>query len=180
MRLYEGMFLFDSNLASRDWPGLEHHVGEVLKKHSAELLYSERWPDRRLSYEIRGCKKGTYYLTYFKAPPQAIVGLERDCQLSDRVLRLLVVQEEGLEEELEKRRSRQLKQLEDSESRVEDRATPVEGTAPATAGKGVAGPGSGERITESPTAEPSAGRADTEPSAGRADAEPSAGRADVE
>lgn len=108
--LYEGMFLFDSNLASRDWPGLEHHVGEVLKKNSAELVYSERWPDRKLAHEIKGCKKGTYYLTYFKAPTDGIVGLQRDCHLSDRVLRLLVIQEDGLEEELEKRRSLQPKE----------------------------------------------------------------------
>lgn len=105
-RLYEGMFLFDTNLASKDWPGLETHVEDVLKKNSGELLYAERWPDRKLAYEIRGCKKGTYYLTYFQAPSESIPGLERDCQLSERVLRLLVVQDEGLEDELERCRKR--------------------------------------------------------------------------
>lgn len=107
MKLYEGMFLFDANLASRDWPGLERHVEDLLKRNSATLEYSERWPDKKLAYEIKGCKKGTYYLTYFNAPQDSIVGLHRDCQLSDRVLRLLVLQDEGIEGELEKRRSRQ-------------------------------------------------------------------------
>jgi len=108
-KLYEGMFLFDSNLAGKDWPGLERHVEELLKKNSANLLYSERWPDRKLAYEVRGCKKGTYYLTYFNAIADTIPGLERDCQLSDRVLRLLVVQEEGLDGDLASRKSRQAK-----------------------------------------------------------------------
>ncbi len=102
-RLYEGLFLFDANLASRDWPGLERHVQELLERHQAELVYSERWPDRRLSYEIRGCRKGSYYLTYFNAPPESIEPLKRDCTLSDRVMRVLIVFDEALAEECERR-----------------------------------------------------------------------------
>ena len=98
-KLYEGMFLFDSNLATKDWPGLEHHVQDLLQRNAAELVYSERWPDRKLSYEIKGCKKGTYYLTYFNAEPDAVRGLRRDCQLSERVLRVFVLYDESFVEE---------------------------------------------------------------------------------
>lgn len=107
-KLYEGMFLFDSNLAAKDWPGLERHVQDVLQKNTAELVYSERWPDRKLAYEIKGCKKGTYYLTYFKAPPQSIQPLTRDCELSERILRLLVLYDEDLAADCEKRISREV------------------------------------------------------------------------
>lgn len=107
-KLYEGMFLFDSNLAARDWPGLEGHVQDLLSKNGAELVYSERWPDRKLMYEIKRCKKGTHYLTYFRAPPGAIQGIKRDCELSERVLRLLVVHDENLESECEKRVRREI------------------------------------------------------------------------
>lgn len=106
-KLYEGMFLFDSNLATKDWPGLERHVQDLLQRNSAELVYSERWPDRKLSYEIKGCKKGTYYLTYFNAPPDAVRGLRRDCQLSERVLRVFVLYDDGFVEECAKRRDRE-------------------------------------------------------------------------
>jgi len=95
------LFLFDANLASRDWPGLEAHAGDLLQKHGAELVYSERWPDRKLAYEIKTCRKGTYYLTYFNATPEAITGLKRDVQLSERILRLHVMQNEHLPELLE-------------------------------------------------------------------------------
>jgi small subunit ribosomal protein S6 len=108
LKIYEGMFLFDSNLASRDWPALERLVEDILKKNSAALLYSERWPDRKLAYEIKGCKKGTYYLTYFQAPPAAITAVQRDSQLSERILRLLIIQDEGLEEDMERRRRREV------------------------------------------------------------------------
>ena len=132
-RLYEGMFLFDSNLAGRDWPTLERHVEDVLKKNSAELLYSERWPDKKLAYEVKGCRKGTYFLTYFNASPDAVVGLERDCQLSDRVLRLLVIHEDGLKEDLEKRQARHVKQKVESDvpppERTEEGFKPTEAPA---------------------------------------------------
>jgi small subunit ribosomal protein S6 len=104
LRLYEGLFLFDSNLAGRDWPGLEKHVEDVLKKNSAELVYSERWPDRKLAYEIKGCRKGTYYLTYFHAPTASIRLIERDIQLSERILRAHILQNRYLDELLAKRR----------------------------------------------------------------------------
>lgn len=106
--LYEGMFLFDSNLASKDWAGLEKHVQDILTKHGAEILYTEKWPDRRLAYDVKGCKKGTYYLTYFNAVGTAIDGMRRDIQLSERILRHLFVQEEGLEEEMEGRRKKEI------------------------------------------------------------------------
>jgi small subunit ribosomal protein S6 len=103
MKLYEGMFLFDSNLAVKDWPGLENHVREILTKNGAELVYAEHWPDRKLYYEIKGCKKGTYYLTYFRAPLGAVQGIQHDTELSERILRLLVIHDEELESDCEKR-----------------------------------------------------------------------------
>jgi len=107
-KLYEGMFLFDANLAGKDWPGLEQHVHELLKKHGAKLEYSERWPDRKLAYEIGRSKKGTYYLTYFKSEAEGVAGLERDCQLSERILRLLVLYDPTLVEDCRRRISREV------------------------------------------------------------------------
>ena len=107
-KLYEGMFLFDSNLAAKDWPGLEKHVQDLLQKNSAELVYSERWPDRKLAYEIRGMKKGTYYLTYFRAPNHAIQGITRDTDLSERIVRVLILHDESLEADCQKRLSKEV------------------------------------------------------------------------
>ena len=108
LKLYEGMFLFDSNLATKDWPLLERSVQDLLSKNGAELVYSERWPDRKLCYEIQGCKKGTYFLTYFRAPPEAIQTLKRDAELSERFLRLLILYDKELEADCQKRINREI------------------------------------------------------------------------
>ncbi len=103
-RLYEGMFLLDANETAKDWSELESHVKTLLSKNQARLEYGERWPDQKLAYEIKGVRKGTYYLTYFRAATERIADLRRDVELSEHILRLLVVQEEFLEEEMERRR----------------------------------------------------------------------------
>ena len=119
MKLYEGLFLFDANLAAKDWPGLEKHVGDLLQKNEADLVYSERWPDRKLAYEVKGCRKGTYFLTYFNAPGPAITTLHRDVQLSERVLRLMVLQNDYIAEVLDAHKARQAEREAAAQARKE-------------------------------------------------------------
>ena len=53
MKLYEANFLLDPNLVSKDWPGLEKTIQDLLTKYGAQVQYSERWPDRRLEAATR-------------------------------------------------------------------------------------------------------------------------------
>lgn len=152
-KLYEGMFLFDSNLAAKDWPGLERHVQEILTKNGAELVYSERWPDRKLCYDVKGAKKGTYYLTYFRAPPANTRQVQRDSELSERILRLLIVQDEGLEADCQKRINREVtgspEEIEELRERKRREAAGAASADTASVGSGAspggeaAGPSSG-------------------------------------
>ena len=89
-RQYEGMFVFDASFAA-DLSKPEAEIRRILERAQAELVFCRKWDERRLAYEIRGRKRGTYILTYFTCRPEAIVGIERDAQLSERVLRLLVL-----------------------------------------------------------------------------------------
>ena len=125
-RLYEGMFLFDANETARRWSELESRVEAILTKNDAKLEYSERWPDQRLAYEIKGARKGTYYLTYFMAPPGNVQQIRRDSELTEDILRVLVLHEEGLDEEMAKRRDLTKARKEDEARRAaEAPATPA-------------------------------------------------------
>lgn len=123
-RLYEGMFLFDANQTVRRWAELEDRVHQIFQKNEASLQYSERWPDQRLAYEINGCRKGTHFLTYFKADPSRIAQIRRDTELSEDILRVLILHEEGLEQEMDSRRKA-------AERRASDPA-PAPAAAPAS------------------------------------------------
>ncbi len=96
--LYEGMFLI-SQATAADLKGAISHIDEVLHRGHATVLAMRKWDERRLAYEIAGQKRGMYILTYFKAPGPDVAHIERDCNLSEKILRAMVLRADHLTEE---------------------------------------------------------------------------------
>jgi small subunit ribosomal protein S6 len=94
-RLYEGMFLVDSALAAADWDGTVAMVENVLKRADAEIVALRKWDERRLAYDVEHKSRGTYILAYFKADTQRIGGIEKDVQLNEKIMRVLILTTEG-------------------------------------------------------------------------------------
>lgn len=88
---YEGMFLLDSTKAASSWEETERQVHDILRKHNAEIVASRQWDERRLAYPIRGQKKGTYLLTYFKADTDQLKEIVSDCHINEVILRELIL-----------------------------------------------------------------------------------------
>ena len=86
---YEGMFILDSNHYGRDPAGVSGQIDEVIKKAGGTILVSRLWEERRLAYPIKRHRKGTYWLTYFRLEATELAGIERQCRLSDSILRVL-------------------------------------------------------------------------------------------
>jgi small subunit ribosomal protein S6 len=99
LRRYEGLFLFDSAVV-RDWSSTEAEVKRLMERIGAVLLVCVKFDERKLAYEIRRRKRGTYVLTYFDADQNRIGELERDAQLSEVILRALVLRRDLSEEKL--------------------------------------------------------------------------------
>ena len=89
------MFLFDPTFGE-SVENCEGEIRRLLERAQGELLFSKKWDERRLAYKLKGRKRGVYWLTYFKAPTDRIAGLERDCQISETVLRILVLRADGV------------------------------------------------------------------------------------
>lgn len=98
-RLYEAMFLVDSADAAADWEGVDSAIKNILERAGVEVVSMKKWDDRQLAYEINGKEKGTYILCYFKAEGKKIRGIERDVQLSERIMRVLILcaERQGME-----------------------------------------------------------------------------------
>ena len=111
MKTYEGMFLLNRVESKRDMETVTAHVNDILKKHHAEPGTNYVWDERKLAYEIHQQKRGTYYLVYFRCPPENVAALRRDCELSEVITRQLILAGEGempptpTEEELAKHRA---------------------------------------------------------------------------
>ena len=92
---YEAMFLLSQAVAA-DLGTAVDHIKEILARGHAEIIAMKKWDDRRLAYEIKGQKRGVYILAYFKAPGVDISHVERDCNLSEKVLRALILRADHL------------------------------------------------------------------------------------
>jgi small subunit ribosomal protein S6 len=86
---YEGMFLFPQTVAA-DLQSAADHVLEILSKGGAEVVSLCKWDERRLAYDIKGNKRGVYFLTYFKCDAQKLASIERDARLSEKLLRSMI------------------------------------------------------------------------------------------
>jgi small subunit ribosomal protein S6 len=89
VNVYEGMFILDSNRYARDTAGVSGQIPEMIQKFGGQVLASRLWEERRLAYPIDGHRKGTYWLTYFKLESGELATLNRQCQLSESILRTL-------------------------------------------------------------------------------------------
>ena len=98
-KLYEGLFLIDSAQAASDWDGINALIKNILEKNDAEIVSMRKWDERKLAYDINRKSRGTYILVYFKAPGGSVRIIERDIRLSERVLRLLILNTEAMSKE---------------------------------------------------------------------------------
>jgi small subunit ribosomal protein S6 len=102
-KLYEAMFLINPAEAASDWEGVNKTIKAILEKADAEIVSMRKWDERKLAYNIKGQSRGTYILCYFKAEGDKIREIERDVQLSERIMRALILNaEQQTKEDIEK------------------------------------------------------------------------------
>ena len=95
---YEGLFLFPQAVGGELQFAVDH-ISEILAKSDAEVISISKWDERRLAYEIKGNKRGIYFLVYFRALRTALIAIERSCNLSETLLRSMVIRADHLTRE---------------------------------------------------------------------------------
>ncbi|MFM7243071.1 MAG: 30S ribosomal protein S6 [Planctomycetaceae bacterium] len=91
MAVYEGMFILDPTKFARDPGASAQQVADLITTHGGSVLAARLWDERKLAYPIKGHKKGVYWLTYFTMPTGGLTALERQCEISDDIIRKLVL-----------------------------------------------------------------------------------------
>lgn len=92
---YEAMFLVSQSVAA-DLGGIVEHLKSILSRTGATLIAMKKWDERRLAFEIEKQKRGTYILAYFSSDPVKVGHIERDCNLSEQILRTLILRADHL------------------------------------------------------------------------------------
>lgn len=95
MNQYEVMYVIDAALEDSARIELIDRFSELVKKNGGEIDRVDEWGKRRLAYAINYKTEGYYVLMYIKAPSELPKELERNFQISDKILRSLVIRYEG-------------------------------------------------------------------------------------
>ncbi len=91
MVVYEGMFILDPTKYSRDPAGTAQLVTDLIAQFGGTVLASRLWDERKLAYPIKGHKRGAYWLTYFRMETGKVAALERQCDITDDIIRKLIL-----------------------------------------------------------------------------------------
>ena len=86
---YEILLIFDPRPTDEEVAAQLTRIGENLKGLGADVGKTENWGKRRLTYEIRKQREGTYAVVEASAEPATIKEFERQLRLNEQVLRFL-------------------------------------------------------------------------------------------
>ncbi len=89
LRPYEILVAIDSRPTDEEVAALLTALEGNLKTLGADVVRVENWGKRRLAYEIKKQREGTYAVIEVSAEPSMIREFERQLKLNDTVLRFL-------------------------------------------------------------------------------------------
>lgn len=94
MSLYESIFVVRPSLSDEDTNKLIEKMKGVLEKAGATMLKLENWGKKKLAYEVKRERKGTFVYFHFKSAGSVVGELERSYRLEDSILKFLTVRQE--------------------------------------------------------------------------------------
>ncbi|MDH4096796.1 MAG: 30S ribosomal protein S6 [Nitrospira sp.] len=91
MELYESLFIIRPSVSDEETSTLIEKMKSVADKTGAQFIKAENLGKKKLAYEVRRERKGTYAYFYFKAPNNTVGELERAYRLEDNIIKFLTV-----------------------------------------------------------------------------------------
>ena len=91
MKDYEVVFIIDPACDDSQVGQEVDTVKEIVASGNGKVLETQMWGRRRLAYEIKKKKEGTYVLIRFKGGPALLAEMARRFKLNESILRHLTV-----------------------------------------------------------------------------------------
>lgn len=89
--VYELMLILDPNAYAKDPGGMANMVKNMIESHGGNVLANRLWNEQRLAYPINGHRKGVYWLAYFSMNGPELAKIERECVITDSIIRHLAI-----------------------------------------------------------------------------------------
>lgn len=87
MRSYETVLIIDPKLEEAPFEEEIASIEGFISSNQGEIVDTERWGSRKLSYEINKAHQGLYTLIRFNGEPGLVDVLDRSLKLNERILR---------------------------------------------------------------------------------------------
>lgn len=96
--VYEIMILVSQGEASYLAELLEH-FNTLFERCGANVIALQKWDERRLAYEIDKQRRGVYFLGYVEIDTRKVAQFERDTNISEKILRVMITKADHLHRE---------------------------------------------------------------------------------
>ncbi|PCJ56221.1 MAG: 30S ribosomal protein S6 [Planctomycetota bacterium] len=98
MALYEAMILLENNFARENWEKAEEILTTAVTKNGGKVENLVKWDERKLAYEIKKQKRGTYAVMHFSTPTDSVKKIENEFVHVEAILRIMILRDtDGLE-----------------------------------------------------------------------------------
>lgn len=95
MKKYELMVIVDARLSQDDKNATFKEAVDTLTKNGGKIINSQVWLEKhRLTFEIKKCKEGTYYLINYEADGTVNEKAAAMLRINERVLRFVIEKQE--------------------------------------------------------------------------------------
>lgn len=97
MRSYEVMYIIHPENSEEEIKGLIDRFKGVVEKGAGKVVEVNPWGRKKFAYPIEKLAEGYYVVMTFKSEPKVANELSRQLKINDRVVRHLIIRQEGEE-----------------------------------------------------------------------------------
>jgi small subunit ribosomal protein S6 len=91
LRDYELVLVISPEVAEEELPTSVERINQLIAHRGGSITHTDYWGKRRLAYPIKRFLEGSYVLAQLKLEPESTEELEAHLQISEEVLRHLLV-----------------------------------------------------------------------------------------
>jgi small subunit ribosomal protein S6 len=91
MNIYENIIILNAALPDEEITASIEKIKDIIINSGGEVLKTEAWGRKKLSYEIKKQNKGFYTLLIYKTPPVTIKKLENFFKVFDPVIKFMII-----------------------------------------------------------------------------------------
>ncbi len=91
MAAYESIIILRSNLADDEVGRVIEKMKGIVEKNGGQVSQAENWGKRKLAYEVKKERKGTYVIFRFTGSGKVVSELEQGYRVEDSILKFLTV-----------------------------------------------------------------------------------------